>query len=115
MHRPPRPAAGHGETRGGAEVGPGRRALADQQDALARQGDIVAGPGGEGQPERGQGAPGCAGLVVDQGDRRRVDIRADYVGFEIPDEFVVGYGLDYAEKYRNLPYIGVLKPEIYAD
>ena len=40
-------------------------------------------------------------------------MNVDYTGFEIPDEFVVGYGLDYAEKYRNLPYIGILKPEIY--
>ena len=40
-------------------------------------------------------------------------IEADYVGFVVPDQFIVGYGLDYAEKYRNLPYIGVLKPEIY--
>jgi hypoxanthine phosphoribosyltransferase len=47
--------------------------------------------------------------------RRRADISADYSGFEIPDAFVVGYGLDYAEKYRNLPYIGILKPEIYSD
>ena len=39
---------------------------------------------------------------------------ADYVGFDIADEFVVGYGLDYIEKYRNLPYIGVLKPEVYS-
>ena len=38
----------------------------------------------------------------------------DYCGYTVPDEFLVGYGLDYAEKYRNLPYIGVLKPEIYA-
>ena len=41
-------------------------------------------------------------------------IKADYSGFEVEDAFVVGYGLDYAEKYRNLPYIGILKPEIYA-
>ncbi len=46
--------------------------------------------------------------------RRKVDIPIDYCGFDVPDEFLVGYGLDYAEKYRNLPYIGVLKPEIYA-
>lgn len=47
--------------------------------------------------------------------RREVDVRVDLVGFEIPDEFVVGYGLDYAEEYRNLPFIGVLKEEIYRD
>ena len=41
-------------------------------------------------------------------------ISRDYEGFQVPDEFVVGYGLDYDEKYRNLPYVGVLKPEIYA-
>ncbi|MCY9592440.1 hypoxanthine phosphoribosyltransferase [Paenibacillus chitinolyticus] len=46
--------------------------------------------------------------------RRSVDLQPDYAGFEIPDAFIVGYGLDYAEKYRNLPYIGVLKPEIYS-
>lgn len=51
--------------------------------------------------------------LMDKPERRVKDIRADYVGFEVPDAFVVGYGLDYAEKYRNLPYIGVLKPEIY--
>lgn len=45
--------------------------------------------------------------------RREMDIPLDYVGFEVPNEFVVGYGLDYAEKYRNLRFIGVLKPEIY--
>ena len=50
---------------------------------------------------------------LDKPDRRRVDIRPDYVGAEVPDKFIVGYGLDYAEKYRNLPYIGVLKPEVY--
>jgi hypoxanthine phosphoribosyltransferase len=53
----------------------------------------------------------CA--LLDKPERRKVDIRADYQGFSIPDAFVVGYGLDYAEYYRNLPYIGVLKPEIY--
>ena len=45
--------------------------------------------------------------------RHKVDVPVDYLGFEIPDEFVVGYGLDYAEKYRNLPYIGILKPSVY--
>ncbi len=45
--------------------------------------------------------------------RRKVDVSIDYCGFEVPDEFLVGYGLDYAERYRNLPYIGVLKQEIY--
>ncbi len=45
--------------------------------------------------------------------RREADIVPDYSCFEVPDEFVVGYGLDFAEKYRNLPYIGVLKPEVY--
>jgi hypoxanthine phosphoribosyltransferase len=51
--------------------------------------------------------------LLDKPSGRTVDIKADLVGFEVPDEFVVGYGLDYDEKYRNLPYIGVLKPEIY--
>lgn len=45
--------------------------------------------------------------------RRRVEIDVKYVGFEVPDAFIVGYGIDYAEKYRNLPCIGILKPEIY--
>lgn len=45
--------------------------------------------------------------------RRKVEIDVKYMGFEVPDEFIVGYGIDYAEKYRNLPYIGILKPEIY--
>ena len=43
-----------------------------------------------------------------------MDITADYTGFTVPNEFVVGYGLDYNDQYRNLPYVGVLKPEIYA-
>ena len=51
--------------------------------------------------------------LLDKPGRRTKAITADYVGFVIPDEFVVGYGLDYAQKYRNLPYIGVLKPEVY--
>lgn len=46
--------------------------------------------------------------------RRKNDINIDYVGIEIPDEFIVGYGLDYAENYRNLPYVGVLKPSVYS-
>ncbi|MDY2862468.1 MAG: hypoxanthine phosphoribosyltransferase [Oscillospiraceae bacterium] len=53
----------------------------------------------------------CA--LLDKPSRRIADIQAKYVGREIPDEFVVGYGLDYDEKYRNLPYLGVLKPEVY--
>lgn len=53
--------------------------------------------------------------LLDKPERRRVDIKADYVGMQVPDKFIVGYGLDYAEKYRNLPYIGVLKPEIYTE
>ena len=52
--------------------------------------------------------------LLDKPSRRKVDFKADYVGVEIPDEFVVGYGLDYAEKLRALPYVGVLKPEVYA-
>lgn len=52
--------------------------------------------------------------LLDKPSRREADITPDYVGFTIPDEFVVGYGLDYNEHYRNLPDIGVLKPSIYA-
>lgn len=51
--------------------------------------------------------------LFDKPARRSVDLEADYTGFSLPDEFVVGYGLDYAEKYRNLPFIGILKPEVY--
>ncbi len=54
----------------------------------------------------------CA--LLDKPERRKVDICADYVGFTVPDAFVVGYGLDYDEKYRNLPYVGILKPEVYS-
>ena len=52
--------------------------------------------------------------LLDKPARRKAPIHATYAGFEVPDAFVVGYGLDYAEKYRNLPYIGVLKPEVYS-
>ncbi len=51
--------------------------------------------------------------LLDKPERRRVNIRPDYSCFSVPDEFVVGYGLDYDEKYRNLPYVGILKPCVY--
>lgn len=50
---------------------------------------------------------------LDKPERRQADIAADYVGARVPDEFVVGYGLDYSQRYRNLPYLGVLKPRVY--
>jgi len=53
----------------------------------------------------------CA--LLDKPERRKVPVKIHYLGFTIPNRFVVGYGLDYAQKYRNLPYIGVLRPEIY--
>ena len=52
--------------------------------------------------------------LLDKPSRRTKAVTADYAGFVVPDEFVVGYGLDYCQKYRNIPYIGVLKPEVYA-
>lgn len=52
--------------------------------------------------------------LLDKPSRRKVDYTPDYCGLEIPDEFVVGYGLDYAERYRALPYVGILKPEVYS-
>ena len=52
--------------------------------------------------------------LLDKPSRRKVDLQADYIGFSVPDEFVIGSGLDYDEKYRNLPYIGILKPEVYS-
>ncbi len=51
--------------------------------------------------------------LLNKSDRREVPVQIDYVGFDIPNEFVVGYGLDFNELYRNLPYIGILKPEMY--
>jgi hypoxanthine phosphoribosyltransferase len=53
----------------------------------------------------------CA--MLDKPSRRLTDVTCDYIGCEVPDEFVVGYGLDFAQRYRNLPYVGVLRPEIY--
>lgn len=53
--------------------------------------------------------------LFDKPERREVDIKADYVGSEIPDEFIVGYGLDFDEKYRNLPFVGILNPSVYSD
>ena len=53
--------------------------------------------------------------LLDKPERRKADIKADYVGAQIPDAFVVGYGLDYDEKYRNLPYVGILSPSVYAE
>lgn len=51
--------------------------------------------------------------ILNKPERREIDIDVDYIGFDIPDEFVVGYGLDYAQKYRNYPFVGVLKRSIY--
>jgi len=53
-------------------------------------------------------------VLLEKKSRRAEEIMADYVGFEVPNAFVVGYGLDYAERYRNLPFIGILKPQVYA-
>ena len=53
--------------------------------------------------------------LLDKPERREVDVPVAYTGFTVPDEFVIGYGLDFDEKYRNLPYIGVLKPEVYSN
>ena len=53
-------------------------------------------------------------VLLEKKSRRAEEITPDYVGFDVPDAFVVGYGLDYAECYRNLPFIGILKPEVYA-
>jgi hypoxanthine phosphoribosyltransferase len=53
------------------------------------------------------------GVLLDKPSRRIQPIKADYIGFKIPDVFVVGYGLDFAERYRNLPFVGVLRPHVY--
>ena len=62
--------------------------------------------------DRGAHSVRCCTLL-DKPERRQVKLNADYVGMQIPDAFVVGYGLDYDEKYRNLPYVGILKPAVY--
>lgn len=63
---------------------------------------------------KGRGAKSVAiATLLNKPARRKVNIDVDYIGFEVPDEFIVGYGIDYAEKYRNLPFIGTLKPEVY--
>ena len=62
--------------------------------------------------DRGAHSVRCCTLL-DKPERRQVDLQADYVGMQIPDAFVVGYGLDFDERYRNLPYVGILKPEVY--
>ncbi len=51
--------------------------------------------------------------LLDKPSRRLTDVKVDYIGFEVPDEFVIGYGLDFAQRYRNFPYVGVLRPEVY--
>ncbi len=51
--------------------------------------------------------------LLDKPSRRMTDVAVDYIGFEVPDEFVIGYGLDFAQRYRNFPYVGVLRPEVY--
>ena len=51
--------------------------------------------------------------LLDKPSRRLTDVSVDYIGFEVPDEFVIGYGLDFAQRYRNFPYVGVLRPEVY--
>lgn len=51
--------------------------------------------------------------LLNKSARRKIELDVKYIGFEVPDEFIVGYGIDYAEKYRNLPFIGILKPEVY--
>ena len=52
--------------------------------------------------------------LLDKPSRRMTDVHVDYIGFEVPDEFVIGYGLDFAHRYRNFPYVGVLRPEVYS-
>lgn len=64
--------------------------------------------------ERRNAATVTVATLFDKPARRTVELEPDYKGYTLPDEFVVGYGLDYSEKYRNLPFIGILKPEVYS-
>ena len=78
--------------------------ILDSGNTLAYLKDYLLGKGA---------ASSTIGTLLDKPARRAKAITADYAGFVVPDEFVVGYGLDYAQQYRNVPYIGVLKPEVY--
>ena len=68
----------------------------------------AAQPAARAAPPRSRSAPCCASRT-----RAKVQVDVKYVGFDIPNEFVVGYGLDYAERYRNLPFVGTLAPHVY--
>ncbi|MDE6294243.1 MAG: hypoxanthine phosphoribosyltransferase [Clostridiales bacterium] len=78
--------------------------IVDSGYTLQRMHELIAGRGA---------ASFTTVALFDKPARRKVDIKADYACFEIGDEFIVGYGLDYAQQYRNLPYVGILKREIY--
>lgn len=78
--------------------------IVDSGHTLVRMRDLITGRGA---------ASFTTVALFDKPARRQVDIKADYACFEIGDEFIVGYGLDYAQQYRNLPYVGILKREIY--
>lgn len=78
--------------------------IVDSGYTLQRMHELIAGRGA---------ASFTTVALFDKPSRRKVDIKADYACFEIGDEFIVGYGLDYAQQYRNLPYVGILKREVY--
>lgn len=78
--------------------------IVDSGHTLVRMRDLITGRGA---------ASFTTVALFDKPARRQVDIKADYACFEIGDEFIVGYGLDYAQQYRNLPYVGILKREVY--
>ncbi|MCH5161807.1 MAG: hypoxanthine phosphoribosyltransferase [Clostridiales bacterium] len=78
--------------------------IVDSGNSLVRMRDLLVGRGA---------ASFTAVTMFDKPSRRQVDIKADYSCFEVGDEFIVGYGLDYAQRYRTLPYVGILKREIY--